>query len=95
LRPLYSASTRSIFEHNAGKPEVLDDCEDFEKSYRHPFQYEKPAADGIFYPWDTKLLPDINDLWVETAEGPPISPVSPCGVLGTAPIGSGEPQKLP
>ena len=64
-------------------------------SHYHPFKDGEPAADGIFYPPDTKLLPDINDLWVETEEAPPISPASPCDVLGTAPIGSGEPQKQP
>ncbi len=88
LRWLYPKPSRNRSQLDDDEFEIFRDC---------PFQVELPAPDGNFYPRHSKLWPAgaADDLLFRTADGPPISPVSPCRAPASDPIQPVEPQKLP
>jgi hypothetical protein len=75
------------------KPRAAQLEDGFDTNRFHPFAYELPAPDGNFYPRHSKLRPAgvAGDLLVQTVDGAPISPLSPCNAPATKPIPSVEP----
>jgi hypothetical protein len=94
FRPLYSKSSRNIFQGDSGEVETSHNHRDeLELSGYHPFKDEWPSSNGNFYPPQSKVRPQgfVTMSWSGIA--PPFSPDLLYILTSVRPDQSAEPPK--